>query len=811
MIVLRDVARRWQAESCQGEARSLDVFLDNWITEHLGDGWKGKLADYLRLAKGPRPVFLVDGWDELGPLGEEFRSKLIGLIREFPHVLVIVTSRPYGEGRPTGSEGFSILDIQPLSDSEISRFAHTFYQRCYSQDPSASEYAPKFLTALGRSPDARGLARTALLLTMMLLISRSRPLPDKRHLLYQACIENLLTALPDRREEEGVLLLADQWRPENSEERFRVVAELAFQIQNEGYQDSGRGAIVRSWENLSGFLPQSWPVQDRRRFLNWLAGPAGLLVDRADETVAFAHLSFQEYLAAWHLDATVEGDGERRTQFALRVAHHEWWETLRLWAALIEAINPSRLRPVIEALQRGDNHGFWLAGAIFADGPGSTDLFQEWVTHISERLIYSYPEGADLTAAAWAGSQQVERGGFIGNWLADKELTSHWTHWHRLSEWLRSCGIDVVLRPLPQRDFTTLTAALLGDAQGREAVALGRVFGSFRQTLLLSGAPSFLLRLWPSRRYELGRILQTAAVLSCNRDDLLMIASKVLQNQTTTSAVGTIDVRADRKAVRRLEEQFEYYLPRLDRFEPHATAELAIACCRSRWGNIVPIGDGAPEDLIAYLLRREITGWMEEERGDGLLAEKLRIAVREIHPLHLYRAAAHDIASHYGYVGPHSVDLGALDLVELSSAILVSLLPALPGDRWPEARLLADVLSDSPGQRRFDTALLWDVHPLWQALARVLGDAHAEEDLKYLQAVATNPNQLDEPLRSAVKYLVRGDVLMSDGSTIELDEIVRELSRPKMPYLDLSAAPLVMRVIHQRDRSEPTLPRTGDR
>jgi len=160
---------------------------------------------------------------ELGPLGDELRSKLLGFLGQYPRVLVVVTSRPYGEGRPSHAERFEVLDIQPLSDSEIEDFTTRFFVHCHGgEEHAVQRNAEHFQQALKNSPDAQALARTALLLTMMLLISRSRPLPDKRHLLYDACIENLLTALPNRKQQEGALLGREQWRPDDSEERMRV-------------------------------------------------------------------------------------------------------------------------------------------------------------------------------------------------------------------------------------------------------------------------------------------------------------------------------------------------------------------------------------------------------------------------------------------------------------------------------------------------------------------------------------------------------------------------------------------------------------
>jgi hypothetical protein len=313
MLVLRDLASRWQDRTHQGAARSLDTFLECWTAEHMGAGWEGILSALLSQEDGPRPVLLVDGWDELGPLGDELRSKLLGFLNQYPRVLAVVTSRPYGEGRPSHADRFDVLDIQPLADGEIADFTTRFFTHCHGDESQAIQRsAEHFQRALKSSPDAQVLARTALLLTMMLLISRSRPLPDKRHLLYDACIENLLTALPNRREQEGALLGREQWRPQDSEERMRVVAALAAGLQESAYKGTrNRRAILPSWDKMVSLLPAEWPEKQKLGFLAWLAGPAGLLTDQTDGKLAFTHLSFQEYLTAWHLNAQVEGTEER--------------------------------------------------------------------------------------------------------------------------------------------------------------------------------------------------------------------------------------------------------------------------------------------------------------------------------------------------------------------------------------------------------------------------------------------------------------------------------------------------------------------
>ena len=334
VVELRRLGGSWGKPATPNEQRTIGGYLRLLLGEYAGPEWESILDECLDDPDGPRPVLFIDGWDELGPLGEEVRFKLIRFQQDHPRVRIVVTSRPYGEGRPSYAEGFDVLDIQPLSPEEIELFTSRFYDRCWGEDQRAGDdYKKRFLTSLKRSPDAASLARTALLLTMMLFISRVRQLPDKRHLLYQNCVEHLLTALPERKREEGVLIVAHQWRPSDSEETLRVTALLAFRMQTGKYLS--RNPIVVSFDDMKKLLPDLWRDDQRTKFLNWLRGPAGLLVDRSDESLSFAHLSFQEYLTAWHLYASIEGAEDRVKTFNGRLEERTWWETLRIWAALV--------------------------------------------------------------------------------------------------------------------------------------------------------------------------------------------------------------------------------------------------------------------------------------------------------------------------------------------------------------------------------------------------------------------------------------------------------------------------------------------
>ncbi|MBF0180087.1 MAG: hypothetical protein HQM03_08690 [Magnetococcales bacterium] len=74
--------------------------------------------------------------------------------------------------------------------------------------------------------------------------------------------------------------------------------------------------------------------------------------------------------------------------------------------------------------------------------------------------------------------------------------------------------------------------------------------------------------------------------------------------------------------------------------------------------------------------------------------------------------------------------------------------------------------------------------PLWPALARHVARCATDEDKKLLENLAKNPELREPPLQWGLKYIVRGDVMLADGSEITLDEMCDELGLPQLPYLE---------------------------
>ena len=418
---------RGLAKDCRdhGERTFDDALVKCVAKECPGDG----LLEAVKAKRGPRAVLLIDGWDELGELGRRVRHKLLGFLKEHKRVLAVVSSRPYGTDVPSENAGFEELDLQPLNDGEIRSFAQTFHHLCYGEETAkVAEKAEEFLDALKNSHGAEDRARTPLLLTMMLGLSRTRPLPDKRHQLYEECVKALLAERPKRYQQEGVQF--DDWYPPDDEERLRITASLAFQLQ----ESSGRhwdGPIVGGWQQMASFLPGDWGTGQKTGFLSWLAGPASLLNQRTDHTLAFTHLSFQEFLAAWNRSRVLEGDD--RTTFATeKAATTQWWETLRLWAALVEGQQGREtLETVLDKLLESDA-GSALAGAMLADGLGSELFFERWAGDFAVRVRTEYFSAARTSANAWAASRQKDRREAIPGLWSEPAAQAGWLAWLRL-------------------------------------------------------------------------------------------------------------------------------------------------------------------------------------------------------------------------------------------------------------------------------------------------------------------------------------------------------------------------------------------
>ena len=251
---------------------------------------------------------------------------------DFPDVIVIITSRHFGEGLPDAGAGFQEVYVQLLSEKEIKDFARNYYKHVRQLRKSKAESrAVEFCTALENSERGRDLAKTPLLLVMLLIVSERRQLPDQRQELYRQCFDVLVDEWPDYRARGGALDSEDCWRPEKISERRAPIFKIALWMQSQQATDGhgqGRARSV-SREELRRQLPSSWDERKQDKYLNWLIKTAGLMIAKGspgEQKLEFTHLIFQEYLAARCLVADwSENDLVASQIFEAHETEQEWW------------------------------------------------------------------------------------------------------------------------------------------------------------------------------------------------------------------------------------------------------------------------------------------------------------------------------------------------------------------------------------------------------------------------------------------------------------------------------------------------------
>ena len=335
-----------------------------------------------RIMANPPTVFvLLDGLDEV--TDEERRRVLLQSVRDFcqvyPDVPLLITcrERPWAALQAEMTRGdlpsidLPATTLQSLTSDAIDLFITRWHaemeQAGFYDDASKSARCRMQLQAALRNPqrkDLREMARTPLLLTMMVLVNYRRELPDSRVELYEELVKQLLfewerTKLEDERKKSGLELLLPK---ENDQADFQAqLNQLAFDIHDPAHSNDTvdipaqrllwalKCAYTNDPDDPSiSAAAQTWATQvlalitTRSGLINEVNIGQELTPQVVSEVVPlragrrhannkesvyqFAHRTFQEYLAArWMAAADDSFD-----LIAQRIDQPEWREAILL-------------------------------------------------------------------------------------------------------------------------------------------------------------------------------------------------------------------------------------------------------------------------------------------------------------------------------------------------------------------------------------------------------------------------------------------------------------------------------------------------
>jgi formylglycine-generating enzyme required for sulfatase activity len=309
-----------------------------WIDQELADWHLRDMRDFSAAIRQNRCLLLFDGLDEAGD--EERRATIAGLLAQlaerYPGNRYLVASRPAGYGGAVHLADFQAVTLDALNADEARSIMRKWFSVAIEQEQRAAQESNRLWSAINRNARLRQMAdRPLLVIAMAALHFDETTLPDERARLYEVLIELLLGKWFLRRLESA--------NPEDEERARRLrderprIEDLAFLMQC-GDNQASEVTLDQAQDWLApGYGAAHHPDAARHRVYNLLETldlDSGLMQRRAADTYAFAHLSFQEYLAACALD---ELDKTRQrgagVTFLLAQSHEQRWREVTLLAA----------------------------------------------------------------------------------------------------------------------------------------------------------------------------------------------------------------------------------------------------------------------------------------------------------------------------------------------------------------------------------------------------------------------------------------------------------------------------------------------
>lgn len=284
-----------------------------------------------RQMKQGRVLFMLDGLDETA---QELKDSnvlpwLLALYGDFQDCRFLVSSRP--TGYPPGTLGtlqFHECDLCDFGEPQIGEYTRHWCTAIRLAQNEPEEEARREGAADGEAivegfkdhPYIRNLARNPLMLSAVCLVNyfEGGHLPQDRAMLYRLCVEGLLHHWDQRRGIHSEFTF---------EEKLRTCREVALAMQAD---DRAEYEAAKIEEIFTRVLSDS----DRaRKLLEHIRYRTGLLIERRADIFAFAHLTFQEYLAARAIHEGNQPDIEAE-QLAREHNDGRWQEVIALYCGL---------------------------------------------------------------------------------------------------------------------------------------------------------------------------------------------------------------------------------------------------------------------------------------------------------------------------------------------------------------------------------------------------------------------------------------------------------------------------------------------
>ena len=292
-------------------------------------------------------VVMLDGFDEVEKAKRPALAKWLNeQMRRYRNSVFILTSRPKAYKEQDAGDCLEMTTpiwVRDFNQGQRRDFVESWYryQERFANDGRdtpdvkqvAQSAADELLAQIEVRHELKDLAKNPLLLTMIVTFHRRYPgaeLPKRRVELYQEICRLQLKDRPGARKLETLLL----------ECGAQVILQmLALEMMQKKEERVERRDLVG---RLAGYLRMQGETVDAVEFLDQVVQVSELLIEQEDE-FEFAHLSFQEYLAA------AEVARLKQESLLYEKLGEDWWkQVILLYAGLV---NPGAL--IREMVERG--------------------------------------------------------------------------------------------------------------------------------------------------------------------------------------------------------------------------------------------------------------------------------------------------------------------------------------------------------------------------------------------------------------------------------------------------------------------------
>jgi energy-coupling factor transporter ATP-binding protein EcfA2 len=324
LLFLREQAKAIHEKPSFSLAEAIETALARW-ERPAPEGWARR-----QLSKG-NCLILLDGLDEVGDTS--LRKEVVKWVQQQMSMYAtnrfVISSRPYGY-RSNPLSGIMVLDVRPFTFEQVQIFVNNWYHAneimSSQKDDSgvrmrAKAGAKDLVRLIRQNPALLSMAVNPLLLTMIATIHRYRStLPGKRVELYAEICDVFLGKRQQARD------ITIELSPAQC---ASVLQPLAYEMMLREHREI---ATLDACAIIKQPLELVHESMTPEAFLQMIENISGLLLEREQGSYYFAHLTFQEYLAATYIS-----DLGQETILLAHLGESWWEETTRLYSAQVDA------------------------------------------------------------------------------------------------------------------------------------------------------------------------------------------------------------------------------------------------------------------------------------------------------------------------------------------------------------------------------------------------------------------------------------------------------------------------------------------